>query len=62
MAPLKLYGMSLSTCTRRVMTTCLEKNVEFELVQVDLMKGEHKAPEYLAKQVSAVLSFALKCM
>ena len=55
MAPLKIYGMGLSTCTRRVMTTCIEKNVEYELVVVDLTKGEHKSPEYMAKQVSALL-------
>jgi hypothetical protein len=47
---LKLYGTGQSTCTRRVATVLHEKNIAFELVVVDLMKGEHKSPEYLKKQ------------
>ncbi|MBH0005034.1 glutathione S-transferase N-terminal domain-containing protein, partial [Pseudoalteromonas sp. SWYJZ12] len=37
-------------CTRRVGTVLREKKIPFELVEVDLMKGEHKAPAYLEKQ------------
>ncbi|KAF9459959.1 glutathione S-transferase [Collybia nuda] len=47
---LKLYGSPMSTCTRRVAVVLHEKKVPFELVPVDLGKGEHKAPEYLEKQ------------
>ncbi|KAF9459961.1 glutathione S-transferase-like protein [Collybia nuda] len=47
---LKLYGSSQSTCTRRVGTVLLEKKIPFELVEVDLMKGQHKEPSYLEKQ------------
>jgi glutathione S-transferase len=47
---LKLYGNPLSTCTQRVATVLHEKNVPFEIVSIDLSKGEHKRPEYLAKQ------------
>jgi len=47
---LKLYGSAQSTCTRRVGTVLREKKIPFELVPVDLMKGEHKAPGFLAKQ------------
>ena len=47
---LKLYGMPGSTCTRRVATVLKEKNVPYELVLVDLSKGEHKAAAFVAKQ------------
>ncbi|KAJ7868456.1 glutathione S-transferase [Mycena leptocephala] len=40
---LKLYGAPYSTCTRR-------KKIPFELVVVDLKKGEHKAAATLANQ------------
>ena len=47
---LKLYGSSPSTCTRRVATVLKEKEVPYEFVPVDVMKGENKTLEYLAKQ------------
>lgn len=47
---LKLYGMGLSTCTRRVAAILREKDVPYELVEISLMKGEHKSPAYLEKQ------------
>jgi glutathione S-transferase len=47
---LKLYGMSISTCTRRVATVLHEKKVPFELIEVDLTTGAHKQPAYLEKQ------------
>ncbi|KAJ7146949.1 glutathione S-transferase-like protein [Mycena epipterygia] len=50
MAILKLYGMKQATCTRRVATVLHELKVPFELIEVDLMKGEHKSPAYLEKQ------------
>lgn len=59
MAPLTLYGMPMSTCTRRVRTVLEEKGVPYELVVVDLSKGEHKLPDFLAKQVS--ICFAATC-
>ncbi|KAF9057079.1 glutathione S-transferase [Panaeolus papilionaceus] len=46
---LKLYG-SLSAAVIRVYCILLEKNVPFELVPIDLSKGENRTPEYLAKQ------------
>lgn len=45
----KLYGIPMSLCTRRCALVFKEKNVPYELVPVDVMKGEHKSPEYLAK-------------
>ncbi|EIM86362.1 glutathione S-transferase-like protein [Stereum hirsutum FP-91666 SS1] len=43
---LKLYGMPVSTCTKRVATALKEFNVPYELVVVDLTKGAHKAPSF----------------
>eukprot|EP00243_Klebsormidium_subtile_P005433 TRINITY_DN2169_c0_g3_i4.p1 TRINITY_DN2169_c0_g3~~TRINITY_DN2169_c0_g3_i4.p1 ORF type:complete len:140 (+),score=9.87 TRINITY_DN2169_c0_g3_i4:85-504(+) len=40
----------MSTCTRRLMATLEEKNVSYEVVTVDLQKGEHKQPAHLARQ------------
>ncbi|KDQ25500.1 hypothetical protein PLEOSDRAFT_1113463 [Pleurotus ostreatus PC15] len=47
---LKLYGSPVSTCTKRVATVLIELNVPFELVPIDLRKGEQKTPQYLEKQ------------
>lgn len=46
----KLYGSSMSTCTRRVAVVLHEKQVPFEFCSIDLMKGEHKTLQYLKKQ------------
>ncbi|KAF8494034.1 glutathione S-transferase [Gautieria morchelliformis] len=47
---LKLYGSANSTCTKRVATVFHEKKVPFEFIEVDVMKGASKTPEYLARQ------------
>ncbi|KAG6812672.1 hypothetical protein H0H92_001430 [Tricholoma furcatifolium] len=47
---LKLYGSGISTCTRRIAAVLYEKRIHFELVEVNLMQGEHKSPAYLEKQ------------
>jgi len=47
---LKIYGLSQSTCTRRVAVVCKELKIPYELINIDLRKGEHKSPEFLAKQ------------
>lgn len=47
---LKIHGMPMSTCTRRVAAVLKYLDVPYELVTVDLRAGAHKAPEYLAKQ------------
>lgn len=43
---LKLYGLSISTCTRRVAACLKEYNVPYELVTVDLKAGAHKDPKF----------------
>lgn len=46
----KLVGSPISTCTKRAVLVLLEKKVDFEFVPIDFTKGEHKAPEFVAKQ------------
>jgi glutathione S-transferase len=46
---LKLYGVPLSPSVIRVGVVLHEKNIPFEFVTVDLAKGEHKTPEFKAK-------------
>jgi glutathione S-transferase len=46
---LKLYGSNLSTCCRRVVTVLKEKQVPYELIEINMMKGEHKTTEYINK-------------
>lgn len=45
---LKLYGFSMSPNTRRALFALEEHGLPYEMVAVDLMKGEQKAPAYLA--------------
>jgi glutathione S-transferase len=47
---LKIYGVLKSTCCQRVATILGEKNVPYELIEVNFAEREHKSPEYLAKQ------------
>jgi len=47
---IKIHGMGMSTCTRRVATVFKELNVPYELVPIDLRAGAHKSPQYLELQ------------
>lgn len=47
---MKVYGHPGSTCTRKVLTTLAEKGQAFEFVTVDIMKGQGRSPEHLARQ------------
>lgn len=47
---LKLYGFPTSTCTLCVALVLKEKNVPFEFHMVDVAKGAHKAPGFVAHQ------------
>ncbi|CAN1258637.1 Glutathione S-transferase (Fragments) [Linum perenne] len=49
-APVKVYGPPLSTAVSRVLACLIEKDVPFQLVPVDMSKGEHKKPEFLKLQ------------
>ncbi|KAF5350659.1 hypothetical protein D9756_008529 [Leucocoprinus leucothites] len=46
---LKLYGHPLSTPAKLVAAVCYEKEVPFEFITVDILKGESRTPEHLAK-------------
>ncbi|CAE6534350.1 unnamed protein product [Rhizoctonia solani] len=45
----KIYGMFISGCCKRVLTTCHELGVDYELIETSIPKGEHKNPEYIEK-------------
>lgn len=44
-----IYGPHYSTYVRTVRLLCEEKSAEHRLVDVDIFKGEHKAPEHLRR-------------
>ncbi|KAK6912343.1 Glutathione S-transferase, C-terminal [Dillenia turbinata] len=46
----KVYGAVKAACPQRVMACLFEKEVEFELVHVDLETREHKKPPFLLRQ------------
>jgi len=45
----QLYGMRMSTCARRCLIVLEETGTAYDFHLVNLMKGEHKQPEHLAK-------------
>ena len=47
--PVRYYHTSRAPNPRRVQIFLDEKGIELDWVEVSIMKGEHKAPEYLAK-------------
>jgi hypothetical protein len=47
----KVYGSIRAACPQRVLACFIEKGIEFELVHVDLDKGEQKQPQFLLLQV-----------
>ena len=46
---MKLYDLPASPNTRRVRIFIAEKNLEIEMIPIDMMSGENKTKEYLAK-------------
>lgn len=47
---MKVFGHPMSTCTRKVLTVLAEKGEKAEFVQVDIVKGEGKQSDHLARQ------------
>ncbi|KAI5984874.1 glutathione S-transferase [Pisolithus albus] len=47
---LTIHGAAYSTCTRLVALVCKEKQIPFNVNTVDLSKGQHKAPGFVAVQ------------
>jgi glutathione S-transferase len=54
---MKLYGHPISTCTQKILLTLAEKGHKAEFELVDLTKGAHKSPDYLAKHPFGVVPF-----
>ncbi len=46
---MKLYDLAASPNTRRVRIYLAEKGLEIPTTEIDMSQGEHKTPEYLAK-------------
>ncbi|XP_020237365.1 glutathione S-transferase isoform X2 [Cajanus cajan] len=49
-AAVKVYGPPMSTAVSRVLACLLEKDVQFQLIPVNMAKGEHKKPPFLKIQ------------
>ncbi|HEX2581516.1 MAG TPA: glutathione S-transferase family protein [Dongiaceae bacterium] len=49
MAKPTIYGPNYSTYVRSVRMALAEKGVEYDLVNVDMMKGEHKEPGHMTR-------------
>ncbi|KFK30847.1 hypothetical protein AALP_AA6G033300 [Arabis alpina] len=49
MAGIKVFGHAASTSTRRVILALHEKNLDFELVHVELKDGEHMKEPFLSR-------------
>jgi glutathione S-transferase len=49
MAPPIIHGPNYSTYVRTVRLVLEEKGAEYRLAEVDVLKGEHKAPDHLAR-------------
>lgn len=49
---MKLYDYGTAPNPRKVRIFMAEKGLDYELVQVDMAKGEHKTPEFLKKNPS----------
>ncbi|XP_028765930.1 glutathione S-transferase [Neltuma alba] len=45
--PAKVYGPTLSTAVSRVLACLVEKDVQFQLIPLNMSKGEHKKPDFL---------------
>ncbi|KDP36862.1 hypothetical protein JCGZ_08153 [Jatropha curcas] len=48
--PVKVYGPTLSPAVCRVLACLIEKDVNFQLIPINMSKGEHKKPEFLKIQ------------
>jgi len=60
MAAIKVHGIALSTATQRVLATLHEKELEFELVPVDMKAGEHKKEPFLSLNVRTLVTQLLR--
>ena len=42
----KVYGPTFAS-TKRAMACLIEKEIEFETVPIDILKGDHRHPQFL---------------
>ncbi|MCW5759062.1 MAG: glutathione S-transferase family protein [Phenylobacterium sp.] len=54
---MKLYCDPISTTSRPVLMFIAEQGLDVEIVKVDLLAGEHLAPEYLAINPNGIVPF-----
>lgn len=45
--PVKVYGPALSTAVSRVLACLNEKEIQFQLISLNMSKAEHKKPDFL---------------
>lgn len=48
MAMIKVFGLPFSACTATVLACLNEKEVEYQLITVDILAGDHKRPPFLS--------------
>lgn len=51
-AVIKVHGVPMSTATMRVLAALYEKDLQFELIPVDMRAGAHKQEPYLSLNVT----------
>jgi glutathione S-transferase len=60
---IKIYGHAVAPLVRLVAEVCQEKEVSYELVNVEVYKGEHKTPAFREfqpfGQVPYIVSYTL---
>lgn len=47
--PITIHGPNISTYVRSVRMALIEKNAPYDLAEVDILSGQHKQPEHLAR-------------
>ena len=57
---LKLYGLHESPFVRLVAAVLIEKEVPFELVEVNLFKRENRTPEFLSKNPFGLVPYIVR--
>ena len=59
MATVDIYGMGPSAPCRILYMTCTALGVEYNDINVDLMNGENRTPEYLKVSTTTINPFLL---
>lgn len=50
MTKVKVYGSKTATCTQRILILLEELELDYELINIDLTKGEQKTPAFMTMQ------------